>query len=125
MSYLIFLLLIISSSVSLADSPVFTSSLDKAKTLSRQSQKDIILIFGSSSCKYCDLLKTEINSGNLDSLLNNNIVCYIDINEYPDLKKSYNVNMIPDSRFLNKEVERSRLLGYEKDKYIQWIESLR
>lgn len=125
MRYLLLLFLMISSSMSLADSPLFTSSLDKAKTLSKQSQKNIILVFGSSSCKYCDLLKNEINSGNLDSLLNNKIVCYIDIEEYPDLKKTYNVNMIPDSRYINKEKEQSRLRGYEKNKYVQWLESLR
>lgn len=125
MRYLLLLLLTILSSISLADSPVFTNSLNKAKALSKQSQKSIILIFASSSCKYCDMLKNEINSGNLDKLLSDKVICYVDINEYPELKESYNVNMIPDSRFLNKEIEKSRLRGYEKNKYVQWLESLR
>lgn len=119
------ILTLLFSSFALADSPVFTNSLEKARVLSKTYQKNIIVIFASSSCKYCDNLKSEVNNGTFDDLLENKIVCYLDITNDTDLINKYKVSLIPDSRFFTKETEQSKILGYEKNKYKKWLENLK
>lgn len=110
----------------MADSPIFLNSLTDATALSETSEKNLLVIFGSKSCRYCDDLKKEINSGNLDNLLKNKIVCYIDIDDKNrNLEKEYKISIIPDSRFFIKNNQKSKIIGYEKNKYRNWLETLK
>ena len=110
----------------MADSPIFLNSLEDSQAMSKISQKDLIVIFGSSSCKYCEELKSDINSGDFDSVLTNKIVCYVELNENnKQIKTSYKINIIPDSRFFVNDKQESKIVGYEKSKYQNWLKNLK
>lgn len=110
----------------MADSPIFLNSLAEATALSETSEKNLLIIFGSKSCRYCENLKQEINSGNFDYLLTNKIVCYVELDDTnKDLKTKYRVNMIPDSRVFIRNEQKFKISGYEKTKYTKWLETLK
>jgi thioredoxin-related protein len=122
---LILLFLFLFSSVSIATPPVFTNSLNKSKTLAAELHRNVIVIFGSENCVYCQNLKQTINSGNLDDLLDDKIVCYIDLDDNPTYKQQYKISIIPDSRFIVNDNQKSKIVGYELNKYSTWLKSLK
>lgn len=125
-SLLLMTLMVFISTNLMADSPVFLNSLEDSQAMSKISQKDLIVIFGSSSCKYCEELKSDINSGDFDSVLTNKIVCYVELNENnKQIKTSYKINIIPDSRFFVNDKQESKIVGYEKSKYQNWLKNLK
>lgn len=125
-SLLLMTLMVFISTNLMADSPIFLNSLEDSQAMSKISQKDLIVIFGSSSCKYCEELKSDINSGDFDSVLTNKIVCYVELNENnKQIKTSYKINIIPDSRFFVNDKQESKIVGYEKSKYQNWLKNLK
>ena len=125
-SLLLMTLMVFISTNLMADSPIFLNSLEDSQAMSKISQKDLIVIFGSSSCKYCEELKSDINSGDFDSVLTNKIVCYVELNENnKQIKTSYKINIIPDSRFFVNDKQESKIVGYEKSKYQNWLKNIK
>jgi thioredoxin-related protein len=100
-------------------------SLPEAQQISSQTQQPILVIFGSDSCVFCDKLKTDINNQTLIEYIDPYIVCYVDLNEYPQYKGEYKITIIPDSRILSNNKMVSKAQGYSKDKYIDWLKSLK
>jgi thioredoxin-related protein len=98
------------------------SSIDETLNLSQNSGKPALVIFGSENCKFCDLLKNEILDKNY---VNNYIVCYINISDEKNqsMKNTYKIHMVPDSRIFINKTESSRLKGFEKNKYIDWLKN--
>jgi thioredoxin-like negative regulator of GroEL len=109
----IFLLFIISAllSVVYGHPPIFVNSLDDAITLQKQIDHDILLIFSSKTCSFCQNLQDDLPSMNLE----NKIICVIDIDNDKILKKQYRVSIIPDTRIISDGIEKKKLVGY-KDK---------
>lgn len=114
------LFLLICSSV-FADSFVL-DSLTEAQKFSKETQKPILLIFGTDSCKFCSLLKNDLDSV-LKKDVDNLIVCYLDLKSDPELKKQYNVSLIPDSRIISNGKTNSVIKGYKQQEYKRWLEN--
>ena len=111
----------IMSSLSMADGFVL-DSIAEAEQLSKLSNRPILLILGSNRCVFCEMLKDEIISGDINNHIQEYIVCYIDLEKNKTLKKTYNVNIIPDSRIIKKQKITSKITGFDKKKYIKWLE---
>lgn len=109
------------SSLSMADGFVL-DSIAEAEQLSKLSNKPILLIIGSNRCVFCEALKDEIISGVINKHVQEYIVCYIDLEKNKGLKNTYNVNIIPDSRIIKKQKTVSKITGFDKKKYIKWLE---
>lgn len=98
------------------------NSLAEAQTLSKETQKPILLIFGADSCDFCSLLKNDLNSV-LKKDVDNFIVCYLDLKSNPELKRQYNVTLIPDSRIISNEKTNTVIKGYKQKDYKKWLEN--
>lgn len=98
------------------------NSLAEAQILSKETRKPILLIFGAESCDYCSLLKNDLNSV-LKKDVDNFIVCYLDLKSNPELKKEYNVSLIPDSRIISNGKINSAIKGYKSKDYRKWLEN--
>lgn len=120
-NYLItFFLVIFSSKICVADFPI-VNNIEDAIILSEQTKQPILLVFGAEWCKYCVNLKTDIQDGIFSKELDSVIVCFIDIEKYKHLRLEYKVSNLPDSRMIISNKEESSLIGYNKQKYKQWI----
>lgn len=96
-------------------------SLDEAKQLSKSTQQPILVIFGSENCSFCTQLKNDISNGQLTTALDPYIICYLDINKDVKLKADYEINIIPDSRIIHKNTQKTKIVGYNKKNYIKWL----
>ena len=117
---ILYLFLFIHGSV-FADSFIL-NSLPEAQKLSQQTQQPILLIFGSESCNFCSFLKNDLDSV-LKKDVENFIVCYLDIKSDPELKKQYNVTLIPDSRIISNDKTVFSIKGYNQKNYKKWLEN--
>lgn len=79
-----------------------------------------LLIIGADSCVYCVKLQQHIE--NNPDIVKNYTVEYINIEEYPDLKDSLNIDSYPTSFIFddNKQIL-DRLKGFEPNKFNRWI----
>jgi len=120
--FAVLLSFIINSSL-IATEDFILNSIEEAKTLSKITEKPILLIFGAEYCSYCESLKTNILNLDLSPEINQYIVCYIDIKICVDLKKQYNVSAIPDSRIIINNQQKRSLIGYNQKKYRNWLKN--
>jgi len=120
--FAVLLSFIINSSL-IATEDFILNSIEEAKTLSKITEKPILLIFGAEYCSYCGSLKTNILNLDLSPEINQYIVCYIDIKICVDLKKQYNVSAIPDSRIIINNQQKRSLIGYNQKKYRNWLKN--
>jgi thioredoxin 1 len=103
--------------------PVFVNDMLDAIALSENNNKDILVIFTADWCKYCQIMKKDIEQD--QKIVSDKIVCYIDIDNHnnKDIIKQYKVKTIPDYCILRKRIEIKRTRGYTtKDKFIKWIQ---
>lgn len=91
--------------------------LDNYEDAIKQKDK-VILVFGTDWCKFCVLLKS-----NIDKLkLNNYKICFIDADANKELKTKYNIKSMPTSIILlNKQII-SKKIGFEINDYNKWLE---
>lgn len=117
----IFLYLLLVFFVSYSSATVNT--LEDAIALSESSNMPVLVVFSAEWCRYCSILKNDIDKGEYSKELDNHIVCFVDIDKRPDLKKEYEVISIPDSRILKKRIETKKIIGYDKVKYKRWLQN--
>ena len=106
-----------------ADPAVFVKSYNDAVSLSKTSNKRLLAIFVSDNCVYCSTLKNKIASGDLDSLLEDKIICYVNTVDNAELTSSMNVKMIPDSIIIYDDKIESRNKGYSRLEYKRWLKN--
>lgn len=97
-------------------------SLPEANRLSKATNRPVLLIFGTDSCNFCDLLKKSLES-DLKKDVDNYIVCYLDIKKHPDLKQQYNISLIPDSRIIKDSHTLSTNKGFKIMTYKTWLQN--
>lgn len=122
MKYILSFLLLFSFSIANGGNPVFVKDMVDAIALSENTNKDILVIFTADWCRYCQIMKQDLEKD--QKIISNTIVCYIDIDnvENKDIVKQYKVKTIPDYCILRKRIEIKRTRGYTtKDKFIKWI----
>lgn len=120
--YILSFLLLFSFSIANADDPIFVTDIVDAIALSEDTNKDILVIFTADWCKYCQIMKQDLEKD--QKIISDTIVCYIDIDnmENKDIVRQYKVKTIPDYCILRKKIEIKRTRGYTtKDKFIKWI----
>jgi thioredoxin-related protein len=122
--YLIFVLGLLLT-VASANDGFILSSIDEGRKLSNLTNKPLLVIFGSDNCPFCVSLKQDILDLKLSPDIDKYIICYIDLKEYPELKNQYDISMIPDSRIIINDQQKSKLKGYAKQNYIKWLNNAR
>lgn len=122
--YSIILLLFLLTS-SYANDSFILNNLDEAKKISQTTNKPVLVIFGADYCKFCDQLKKDILDFQLSPAIDKYIVCYLDVGKNKNLKKKHNIGVIPDSRIIMNNKEKSSNKGYVKNSYINWINSVK
>lgn len=108
--------------------PILKSNIvydfSEANKISKEYRRNIILIFAAEWCDYCKKLKNQIQSKSLP-LLDQYVICIIDIEKNQELTKQYNINRLPTSILLNdNKQEWSRNVGYQKEEYELWLKGL-
>lgn len=121
----ILLTFILTINTALSRDGFILNSLEEAKTLSRITEKPLLLIFGADYCVYCSSLKADILLHKLSPEADDYIVCYIDIKNMPNMKHEYGVSIIPDSRIFLDNVEISSSKGYNIKKYRSWLKNVK
>lgn len=121
--FIISIMIMLFSSVYASDTFVL-SSVEEAKTLSQTTNKPLLLIFGSDSCGPCRSLKTDINTFLLPSI-DGFIICYINIDNNPQIKTKYNISTIPDSRIFIEGSLKHTMIGYDKFSYEKWLNNVK
>lgn len=106
---------------SYANETFIMRDIGDAQRISNSLNKPMLLIFGTDDCRFCNLLKDDILSFNLSPAIDKYIICYIDVNNNEDLKKKYDISVIPDSRIIFQDKTKSRIKGYSKNKYNEWL----
>lgn len=119
---MLFALSLIMTAASANDSFILTSFKD-AKFLSESTGKPIILIFGTNNCRFCTKLKSDLFSEPLKSATDKYIICYLDLDDNPELKQEYKVSIIPDSRILKNNKQTSKIKGYSPENYYNWLKN--
>ena len=116
---LLFLFSIISV-ISYGDSFILYS-VSEATALSEKTKQPILLIFGSENCIYCKSLEQDLTNGQLTKAIDPYIICYLDLNKDAKLKEDYKINIVPDSRIIDKNIQKTKIVGYNKENYIKWL----
>lgn len=98
----------------------YFTDLNDAKVMAKQNSQDLLLIFSADYCKFCKSLKNEILSSNLTD---NFVVCVIDIESNRILSRKFKARNLPTSVVVDDNLnEKSRIVGYNNEKYILWLE---
>ena len=93
------------------DDPIFTDALAQAK----RENKPIVIDFMASWCVPCRRMEKEtFTDPQVAKLLDQVVFLKVDTDEHPDLAKSFDVEGLPDIRFLNPDgVEVRRLTDFQ------------
>lgn len=101
---------------------------DVNDVLGQKQDKNVMLIFDSDSCVYCDLLKENLLSdSNIQKELNDKyVVVLVDINKRPDLAGKYLVHGTPTTVILNSNGDEIyKLEGYvESDEFLDVLKEI-
>lgn len=93
MKYLLAIVLMLISNISMAKPPIFIDSYEEAKTISQTFDQPMIVIFSAEWCQYCLKLKQDITK-NIDHF-ENTTICILDISSNDKLAKDFKVKKIP------------------------------
>ena len=102
--------------------PIFLDSAEDAFILSEDLSLDLLLVFGAEWCVACDKLKNDIHKDL--SMVENTVVCYVDIEKRPDFAKEFKVKRIPECIIYRNKKEIKRRVGYKnKIDFLNWLSS--
>lgn len=104
--------------ITLAAPPVFVEKYEDAVS---NKNTNVLVIFGTEWCIHCKHLKKDLKSFNLDDY----VVCVVDAQERRELRKEYKLGSYPTSIVIKDGKEVSRKVGYEKNDYMNWLDSNR
>lgn len=97
----------------------YVEDLNLALNLSKQTNQQVLLVFGASWCVFCQQLKNDLSSlNNID----NKIICIIDTDSNKKLAKKFKVKTLPSSFLLDSDGNIvSNIAGYNFDTYNKWL----
>ena len=103
----------------------YVTDFDIATAQAKENNENILVIFSTEGCVYCDKLKSELTS--IDGI-DNYTICILDSTVYKKMTLRRNIRRWPTSLIIDvtsdsfKEIK--RLVGYESYKaYGKWINS--
>lgn len=89
---------------------------DYEKAISHKDKK-VLIVFGADWCVYCAKLKTDLALKDLKDF----VICEVNVDKREDLKKLYKVKSLPTVLILKNKKELSRIEGYDKNKFDQFL----
>lgn len=109
----------------LGSSFINASDLDVYIELAKKQEKNVLVIFSLDNCKYCDLLKKDLDT---IKYIDNYVVCVIDSRDNKKLTGKMDIKKWPTSVIMSvskeNQGEASRLVGYViKSDYEQWLKA--
>lgn len=118
---LLFVLMTLGINNTHAESPAYLGSMVDAVIESNRTDKNLLVIFTAEWCKYCKILEKEIK--NSQDEFQNYIICFVDSDTNPELKKEYKISLIPHSIIIKDSVEKKHKVGFLNMKeYLQWMQ---
>jgi thioredoxin 1 len=108
--YLVFLVIFVFSNYVKADPAIIVNSLEDAVVLSESTDYNILIVFGAKWCHYCVKSKEEVH--NNISKYENIILLYVDVDSNKQLKKEYDIKLLPTYLLLKDREEIKRKAGY-------------
>jgi len=119
---LIFILTItLGSNCLAANPPIYVDNLNDAMLLSKEISKEIVVIFSAEWCGHCKELKKDLNDN--PAILEDKIICIIDISKDKNLSRKYKVKNIPDCRIIKNSIEIKKRIGYGGiDEFKKWLD---
>lgn len=99
------------------------SSYEDALIISKEQNKEILLVFTGEYCSFCDKQKEVILDKDVIKFLKNKVICFVDILENKTIAKKYNVKVVPTYFLLNyKGSIVKKNVGYKnKNEFISWL----
>lgn len=103
----------------------FVDNLDMAMKISKDLQKNTLIIFSIDGCMYCEMLKQDIVN---ITTANDYVVCVVDSEQEKNLSRKMKIRKWPTSIIIpsgsDLTQESSRLSGYpDRSKYNEWLQS--
>jgi thiol-disulfide isomerase/thioredoxin len=95
--------------------PTFIDTYEEASAI---KDAKVLVIFGADWCHYCTLLKEHLKESDLKGRL----VCVVDVEAQPELKKKHQVRSLPTSVILENGKETARRVGFSESDYDAWLE---
>jgi thiol-disulfide isomerase/thioredoxin len=97
---------------------IFYDEYEKAKKISIESNKKLILIFGADWCPYCKELKKNVSQ---ISNFKYYIVCFINSDKNKNIVSDYKIKSLPTSIIIYQNIEEVTKIGYSYDDYQKWL----
>lgn len=102
--------------------PTKVVEFEDAYVESQHTKQKIIAVFGASWCGPCVQLKKDLEDH--PEIIDDYIYVYIDIDKRIDLKKEYNVRIVPDFMIIESNIEIKRKIGYNSIKELEtWLKN--
>ena len=98
------------SAVTHVENRVLWDNIPSAMEYAKQSSKICVVIFGADWCSYCVKLKNQAIKD--PKLTNGYVICYIDIDDQPEMAKKYNVTTLPKTLYFIKDKAIKTIVGY-------------
>lgn len=101
-----------------ATSSAFADSYEEAVA---NKDRKVLVVLGADWCHYCRVLKEHLQKADLKGY----VVCVIDVDDRPDLKKKHGAKSMPTSVVIVNGKEESRKIGFARAEYDAWLEENR
>jgi len=95
--------------------PAFVKTYEEAMAV---RDAKVLVVFGADWCHYCTLLKEHL----VKSDLKGRLVCVVDTDARPELKKKHQVRSLPTSVIVENGKETARKVGFIGPDYDSWLE---
>lgn len=98
--------------------PIFEDNYEKAMS---HVDRNVLVVFGADWCKYCNILKGDMPSMNLEGY----VVCVVDVTTNREMKVRNGVSSLPTSIVMDNGKEVARMIGYSSHHYKDWLDANR
>lgn len=94
-----------------------------ALVLAKDHDRDIVLLFTSDNCPWCDKQKDVLTDPEVVAKLKNYVVCFVDLRKEKDIAKNYRVRSVPSYFLIDKEEKIiKKNVGYKnKSEFLNWL----
>lgn len=102
---------------------ISSPTYEEAVKISKIENKKIFLLFYGEYCGPCNKIKEELTKPEVLRILDNYVVCYVDLLKEKELRKKYNINSVPTFFILDQnEKIIKKNSGYKDSVYLSnWL----
>lgn len=107
-----------------AEPAILVDTILDGVALSENLKKDVLVIFTADWCPACKKMKKDIVDDL--SMVDDKIICYVNVDQDKDLVKEYKVRSLPDYFILRNNTEMGRMVGYkDRATFIKWLNNVK